>query len=217
MEKTIKFDYLIVPCPGDPSFKEDKVEFFDIEDKLYLGAEDRMKAATMIARDAEKVILVGGSQSKVVAMFIYFKKEMKKFGFEDNDQLICLVSKPGSTGNLSAFKKYYNRGGNKEDTVAIISNYYHLPRLKLIWKSLFPEKIILEENYISAEEILGEGTKDQLHEKELRHRRVTEEAGRRDWRNNSYDNQDKIETWDNEFWKCEELMLDFKILPNKPI
>jgi len=209
MASTEKIEYLIVPCPGNPTFYEDEVRFSDLDGDLYLGAEDRMKAAIVVAETATNIVLVGGSQSKVVAMFIYFTKEIKRLGLK-KPLLICLVSNRDSTGNLSAFKRYLKE--NKIDLgssarVAIISNRYHLPRLKLVWDSLFPNTTLQD---ISAEKILKKGTKEVLYDKELKRREIIEEAGHRDWKNKCYRNQDKIEKWDEKFWKCEELTLNFE-------
>src|SRR5450759_575119 len=136
-----EFRYLIVPSPGNPSFREDEIIFYLDKDNVpYLGAEDRLKAAVLKAKKAEKVVLIGGSQSGVMSMFIYFKKRMCEFSHNDKPELICLVSKPDSAGNLSAFKKYFEQqknGKNKDNiNIAIISNEYHLTRLGLIWTSL---------------------------------------------------------------------------------
>ncbi|MDD2758389.1 MAG: hypothetical protein PHD72_03410 [Patescibacteria group bacterium] len=218
-----KYNYLIVPCAGDPRFEGDKIIFSDLENdkiepntKLYLGAEDRMKAAILMAKDAERVVLVGGSQSKVTAMYIYFKKEMDRPQNSDisNLELICLVSKPDSTGNLSAFKKYLtnNKQSSKRFNIAIISNGYHLPRLKLMWESLFEMKHSMTR--LSAEKELKTGLTKDMYVQELKRRKIREAAGCRDWEKGRYDNQEKIVKWDeknSDFWTCEELSLDFEV------
>jgi len=211
-----KFDYLIVPCPGDPTFHEDKIIFSDLEDdkinpgtKLYLGAEDRMRAAVINAQKAKTVVLIGGSESKVTSMYIYFMKEMECLKNQNRPELICLVSRPDSTGNLSAFKKYLNE--KSPDNVAIISNEYHLPRLKLVWKTLFPEKELIELEAEKTLEDKGIRPKNKLYETALRLRNDREKEGQDKWKNTCYPNQDKIEVWNKEFWKCEELDLKFVV------
>ncbi|MDD4412901.1 MAG: hypothetical protein PHR00_04645 [Patescibacteria group bacterium] len=210
-----KYHYLIVPCPGNPMFVGDKVEFSNLESdkhnselKLFLGAEDRMRAAIIKSRDAEKIVLVGGSESKVLAMYIYFKQQIKKE--ENKKEIICLVSTPDSTGNFSAFRKYLKK--NQIDVVctklAIISNEYHLPRLKLIWDSLFDKNFIVD--WFSEVEILKIGLAKDIYEKELANRINKEEAGRRDWVNQQYNGQEDITTWNPDAWKCKELDLKFE-------
>ncbi len=212
-----QYDYLIVPCPGNPSFDECEVTLSDLvksknksDPDLYLGAKDRMRAAILVAENTNKVILVGGSESKVTAMYLYFTKEMNK-RMEKNTmpKLICLISKPDSTGNLAAVKIFLEKEGIISGKFAIISNDYHLPRLKLISNALFSASFNLE--MISAETILKKGTLDKMYQKELMCRKTCEEAGCRDWENGQYNNQEKIIPWTPNFWTCKKLTLDYQI------
>jgi len=193
---------LIVPCPGNPNFQDDKIKFDNLDGELYLGSEDRMKAAIMKANEFQEVILVGGSESKVTAMYIYFKKKI------NHEKLICLVSEPDSTGNLAAVKLYLKETIFNSN-ITIISNKYHLPRLKLIWQSLYNSNVNLE--CIDAETILKkENEVESLYKKELEKREIKENEGCKDWENKLYHNQEKINPWEPEFWKCEKLILDFE-------
>lgn len=214
-ETSKKINYLIVPCPGSPTFDGDEVKLQDLENdkvekgfKLYLGAEDRMKAAVIKAQDAEKIILVGGSQSKVTAMFIYFNQKMYECSYKYKaENLICLVSRPDSTGNFAAIKKYFKQEGINNPSIAIISNNYHLKRLELIWKSLFPD---LKLKKYCAEMVLDNITTQDMYKKELERREIREKIGCEGWKNRCYKNQDKIIKWKSEFWTCEKIILDFQ-------
>lgn len=210
---TKEFQYIILPCPGDPHFHDKEISLSDLDNGLYLGAEDRMRAAVLKAKSAEKVVLIGGSQSKVVSMFLYFKQKMCEFN-HDKTELICLVSKPDSTGNLSAFRKYFeqkNNGKNIRDfNIAIISNQYHLERLTLIWNSIFETSDNPNLKLISTSKILNDTKTENRYVTELKLRKEKEKAGCMDWKNKCYKNQCEIIKWNPTFWTCEELILNFE-------
>ena len=192
-----EIDYLIVLCPGNPTLYDGDATFSDIDGDMYLGGKDRMRALISMAHRAMKIVLVGGSEDRVRTMRTYVEKELSKI--EINPKLICLVSNSGSTENLCAFKKHVGRKELGE--VVIVSNEYHLRRIDLVWRSIFPSKRAV---LISAEKVL-EKEIPSIYTVHIKNREASEFSGCRDWENGRYRNQDKAHDWDEEFWKCVEI------------
>ncbi|MCK4524820.1 MAG: YdcF family protein [Candidatus Andersenbacteria bacterium] len=151
-----KYDILIVLCPGNPT---EKCQFPEIEhdaiydSRVYIGGEVRMQAAVKASKEAEWIILVGGSQKKVTCMKEYIlmrlenieKKRLKK-------RIIRIESSPDTNGNMHAVKMALSKLNRYTERLWFLTNSYHIARTKLFAGEIFNFKFD-KDRFLEAEKL----------------------------------------------------------------
>ena len=159
-------DILVVLCPGDPEVGNDGIiKFKDLSDNkneysgkfLYDGGNIRMRAAFSEEIQAEKIIVVGGSKTKVDFMKLYLIQR----GVSDN-KIIRIESSSDTNGNLHAIRKILERHNKidklKDRKIAILTNEYHQPRTQRMGKDIL-ESVKIMPQYINAEDYASDNSK----------------------------------------------------------
>ncbi len=198
-----KYELVMVLCASP--FNESKV-FYELDkdkqtgEPIYVGGQIRMQAAVDIQEKIEKFIVVGGG-AKEKYESSDFKKvdDMKHFLCNENgigvERVIRIVSEADTTGNLHAIKKLNILQNFKNKDVAILTNFYHLPRAVLMASSIFKGTGI---NFvpISAEAVIEKCHPSySFYPKEFSFRIYREINGLRDWENEIYGGNEK---WNKE-------------------
>jgi len=195
-------------------------------DPIYIGGQIRMQAAVDIQRKVEKFIVVGGGAKERYECSDFKKvNDMKQFLCCENnielERVIRIASEADTTGNLHAIKKLNILQNLKDKDVAIITNFYHLPRAMLMASRIFKGMDI---NFIpiSAEAVIEKCHPSyNFYPKEFLFRIYKEISGLRDWENEIYGGKKKwgkkLEGWHAHCHKEDESQLGFLLGSSKNI
>lgn len=142
----MNYDTVIVFCPDKKGIDG---KFPDFQDGKYLGGQVRMDAAVRVYEDnknAEFVLVGGYNEDNGDEGSNYYQKSDKTSDMKDHmidkgvaeDHLVVVNSLPCTRHNLIAiFNKY---GENlKAQRIAILTNFYHIPRALRFWSKLRDE------------------------------------------------------------------------------
>ncbi len=193
-----KFDLVIVLCPGLPrviSIREIMWPTLDPDKQvdgkmLYAGGPIRMQAAVDIQENVSKYVVVGGSKEKVDAMKTFLEQQNVP-----SRNIIRIESEADSNGNLHAVRrileKYEELQKLEKRNVGILTNAYHMPRVKMMANDIFKGDGI-NFQWLEAESIITRYKPDfYIYPEEFQARQYHEECGIRDWRNGTYKDQYK--------------------------
>mgnify|MGYP000400671087 CR=1 FL=1 len=112
-----KVDILIVLCAGNFINGGNYDNYMNFkEEKVYIGAENRMKAAAKLDKFTDKYLVVGGSKEKVTAMKEYLEENKCKTPIQR------LISGPSTCGNIFAINEYIEKNIKKKINVGILRN-----------------------------------------------------------------------------------------------
>ena len=183
-----KYDFIIVLCAS----RINNGKFDDLEEKngMYLGGDDRMKAALDLNDQTNKFIVVGGGMEKEINERWLKTDDMYEYLLNnsvDSSKIIRVASEPDTTGNMSAIYKCLREVVNNK-RVGILTNYYHIPRALR-----FAEDIFVEEN-VRFIPIIAESSVNTFPFKywpQLIVRTQNEVKGLTDWNKGIYNHQDK--------------------------
>ncbi len=158
----------------------------------YLGGQIRMDAAVDLAERVEVFIVVGGSQKKVDDMKKYIQENLRKKG-ANVPPIIRIESDPDTNGNLQAIKKVLKDHSLnfKNSEVAILTNFYHIPRSLRFAADIFPEYNFIP---LAAESLIIQHQPTYtLYSKEFLLRISDDIDGLRDWEADRYKEQNKLD------------------------
>lgn len=214
-----KYEIVIILCPSESKTLNNEYSYSELdEDKnekqqmIYLGGRIRMQAAVDIWQNVSTFIVVGGNKNKVDDMKNYLIQEIekeKKRGISDQiPNIIRVESESDTNGNLKAIRKILKDNEKfKKKKVWILTNFYHLLRALRFASDIFPEKNFTP---LAAEAVIQKHHPIfSLYVQEFLLRVASEINGLRDWENNRYKNQDKMEESD-----YKGICYDEKLLKN---
>ncbi len=199
----IKYDLSIVLCAS--AFNEYGVFDELSKDKqtgepIYVGGQIRMQAVVDIQEKVKNFIVVGGGAERNYECSNPKKvNDMKNFlcckNNVERQKVIRIMSEHDTIGNLHAIYKLDVLKNFKNKNVAILTNFYHLPRAMLMASHIFKGKGI---NFIpiSAEAVIEKCHPSySFYSKEFLLRVYREINGLRDWENEVYGGKEK---WNKE-------------------
>ena len=124
-----KYDILVILCPGNPT---EDCQFSEIEHntvydlRVYIGGKVRMQAAVKASKEAEWMILVGGSKKKVTCMKEYILRRLENTEKKRLEKHIIRIESDSDTnGNMHAIKKALSELDRHEEKLWFLTNGYH--------------------------------------------------------------------------------------------
>ena len=119
----MNLDLLVILCAGNFTNYKKYTDFLD--SGVYIGAKTRMESGIPLVSKAKKVLLIGGSKRKVLAMKRYYQENLKP----TPDNLVCIVSGPSTYGNIYALNKYIETYVKKLSHIGILTSCFHFTRM----------------------------------------------------------------------------------------
>jgi len=120
-------DVVAILCPGDLKIEDDRVVLEEEERAGYLGSRIRLDAAAIVFAQTKKLVLVGGSESRVRAMHAYLCVGGA------SGETTMIVSAAETSGNLHALRCLIDShllGAPR--SLGILTNAYHQHRVMLM-------------------------------------------------------------------------------------
>ncbi|OGZ72598.1 MAG: hypothetical protein A2908_03595 [Candidatus Staskawiczbacteria bacterium RIFCSPLOWO2_01_FULL_38_12b] len=194
-KKYKQYDIVILFCASEINIDG---QFDEIVKNIYLGGQVRMDAAVDFAERVKIYFIVGGSEKKVTDMKSYLEKQFETYKLQDCPKIIRIKSDPDTTGNLWAVKLVLQKNQKLHlltGKVGLMTNFYHLPRVMRFAADIFKD---INVNFIpiSSEAVITRHLSTySTYQNAFVARVVQDIKGLRDWEDENYNKQTKVDDW----------------------